>query len=45
MEFLKEKKRRIVEDKLAEATSEARMLGLELDELKEMLSILYKEEE
>ncbi len=44
-EFLREKKMRIVEEKLAEATSEAKMLGLELNELKEMLSILYKEEE
>jgi len=35
----------IIEEKLAEATSEAKMLGLELSELKEMLSILYKEEE
>ena len=44
-EFLREKKMRIVEEKLAEATSEAKMLGLGLNELKEMLSILCKEEE
>ena len=44
-EFLREKKMRIVEDKLAEAVSEAKMLGMNINELKEMLSILYKEEE
>jgi len=44
-EFLREKKMRIVEEKLAEAVSEAKMLGMDIKELKEMLSILYKEEE
>ena len=44
-EFLREKKMRIVEEKLAQATSEAKMIGLSLGELKEMLSIIYREEE
>ncbi len=44
-EFLKEKKMKVVEDKLTEAVAEARMLDIGYKELKEMLSILYKEEE
>ena len=44
-EFLKEKKMKAVEDKLTEAVTEARMLDIGYKELKEMLSILYKEEE
>ena len=44
-EFLREKKMKAVEDKLAEAVAEARMLDIDFKELKEMLSILYKEEE
>ena len=44
-EFLKEKKMKAVEDKLTEAVAEARMLEIGYKELKEMLSILYKEEE
>ena len=44
-EFLKEKKMKAVEDKLIEAVAEARMLDIGYKELKEMLSILYKEEE
>jgi len=44
-EFLREKKMRIVEEKLAEAVSEAKMLGMDIKQLEEMLSILYKEEE
>ena len=44
-EFLKEKKMKAVEDKLTEAVAEARMLDIGYKELKEMLSILYKEEE
>ena len=42
-EFLKEKKMKVVEDKLTEAVAEARMLDIGYKELKEMLSILYKE--
>lgn len=44
-EFLREKKMRIVEEKMAEAVSEARMLDISLRDLNEMLTILYKEEE
>ena len=44
-EFLKEKKMKAVEDKLTEAVTEARMLDIGYKELKEMISILYKEEE
>jgi len=44
-EFLKEKKMKVVEDRLIEAVTEARMLDIGYKELKEMLSILYKEEE
>jgi GntR family transcriptional regulator len=43
-EFLREKRMKIVEDKLGEAVSEARMLGIGIDELKEMLVLLYEEE-
>lgn len=43
-EFLREKRMKIVEDKLGEAISEAKMLGIGIDELKEMLTILYQEE-
>ncbi len=44
-EFLREKKMRIVEEKLTEAVSEARMLDISLKDLNQMLSILYREEE
>ncbi|MFO7979589.1 MAG: GntR family transcriptional regulator [Candidatus Aminicenantes bacterium] len=44
-ELLKEKKMKMVEDKMLEAVSEAKLLGIKLKELKEMLSLLYKEEE
>jgi len=44
-EFLREKKMKVVEEKLAEAVSEAKMLGIRFKDLNEMLSILYKEEE
>ena len=43
-EFLREKRMKIVEDKLSEAISEAKMLGLGIEELNEMLGILYEEE-
>ena len=43
--FLREKRMKIVEEKLSEAISEAKMLGLGIDELKEMLGILYDEED
>lgn len=44
-ELLQEKKMKIVEEKLAEAVSEAKMLGIGLDQLKTMLLLLYKEDE
>jgi GntR family transcriptional regulator len=44
-EFLREKRMRIVEEKLAQAVSEAKMLGVGFEELKEMLSLLFGEEE
>ncbi len=43
-EFLREKRMKIVEEKLGEGISEAKMLGLGIEELKEMLGILYDEE-
>ncbi len=44
-EFLREKKMKLVEEKLAEAVSEAKMLDIKFKDLSEMLSILYREEE
>jgi len=44
-EFLKEKKMKTVEEKLGEAVEEAKKLGIDINELSEMLSILYNEEE
>ena len=43
-ELLREKKMKIVEDKLAEAVSEARLLGIDLDQIQDMLLLLYKED-
>lgn len=40
-EFLREKRMRIVEEKLLEAISEAQLLGLSREELLEMLEILF----
>ena len=42
--FLREKRMKIVEGKLAAAVAEARLLGVGLDELNEMLHLLYEEE-
>ncbi len=44
-ELLKEKKMKIVEEKIAEAVTEARMLGIGVEQLKDMLLLLYKEDE
>ena len=44
-ELLREKKMKIVEDKLAEAVAEARLLGITRAELEEMLSLLYGEKD
>ena len=43
-ELLKEARMRIVEDKLEDAVSAARSIGIPLDELQEMLRLLYEEE-
>ena len=44
-ELLREKKMKLVEEKLNEAVAEAKLLGITADELKEMLLLLYKEED
>jgi GntR family transcriptional regulator len=44
-ELLREKKMKIVEDKLAEAVSEARLLGITRAELEEMLGLLFLEKD
>ena len=41
--FLREKRMNVVEEKLAAAVAEARLLGVGLDELTEMLHLLYEE--
>lgn len=44
-ELLREMRMRIVEDKLGEAINEARNLGINSEQLKHMLSLLYLEED
>lgn len=44
-EFLREKKMKLVEEKLAGAVAEARAMGLAPGQLAEMLRLLYSEEE
>ena len=44
-ELLKEKKMKTVEEKMGDTVKDAKKLGIRLKELKEMLSILYDEEE
>ena len=44
-EMLREKKLSIAEEKLGEAVLFAKSLGLSLDELIELLQLLYEEEE
>lgn len=44
-ELLKEKKMQTVEEKLSDAVEDAKNLGIKLNELKSMLTILYNEEE
>jgi GntR family transcriptional regulator len=41
--LLREKKMKVVEDKLAQAVDEARLLGITRAELEEMLGLLYRE--
>ena len=42
--FLREKRMKVVEEKLAAAVDEARLLGVGLEELNEMLQLLYEGE-
>ncbi|MCP4725466.1 MAG: GntR family transcriptional regulator, partial [bacterium] len=44
-EFLREKRIKTIEEKLSEVIPEAKKLGIGLDELNEMLLLLYKEDE
>jgi GntR family transcriptional regulator len=44
-EFLREKRMKVVEEKLAEAVEQARLLGVRPAQLAEMLHLLYAEEE
>jgi GntR family transcriptional regulator len=44
-ELLREKKMKIVEEKLAQAVSEARVMGIGIEQLVEMLQLLSKEDE
>jgi GntR family transcriptional regulator len=42
-ELLREKKMKVVEEKLAAAVEEARLLGIDRTDLEEMLDLLYRE--
>jgi len=44
-EFLREKKMKLVEEKLSEAVDEARLLGIPAAELQDMLTVLFKEKD
>ena len=43
-ELLKEKKLKLIEEKLIEVVDDSKVLGIEYDEVKEMLKILFEEE-
>ncbi|MBN2198366.1 MAG: GntR family transcriptional regulator [Candidatus Aminicenantes bacterium] len=43
-EILRERKMKVVEEKLAQAVAEARLLGIKPRELRDMLRLLYEEE-
>jgi len=43
-ELLREIKMKIIEDRIGEAVSDAKLFGVTLDELNEMLNLLYGEE-
>ncbi len=43
-EFMREKRMKLVENKLSEALDDARMLGVSYEELGEMLRLLWEEE-
>ncbi len=40
-EFIKEKKMKSIEDKLSEAIDDAKMIGLSVEDIKEMVELLY----
>ncbi|OUM84621.1 MAG: GntR family transcriptional regulator [Bacillus thermozeamaize] len=42
-EFLREKRLKLVEEKLAEVVAESKALNIDLNELQEMLRLLYEE--
>ena len=42
-EFLREKRMKVVEEKLAAAVAEARLMGMGYDRLREMLELLCEE--
>ena len=44
-ELMREMKMKIVEEKLSQAVSEARILGIRLSEIQQMLQLLYGEED
>ena len=44
-ELLREKKMKLVEEKMSEAVDEARLFGITLGELREMLTLLFKEKD
>lgn len=44
-EMLKEKKRRVIEEQLLIAVQNSKEVGVRLNELKEMLTLLYEEDE
>jgi GntR family transcriptional regulator len=44
-ELLRERRLKIIEEKLAEVIAESRVLNIGLDELKEMIQLLYEEGE
>jgi GntR family transcriptional regulator len=43
-EFLKEQKLRVIEEKLSEAIGEARLIGMNAGELRDLLKLLFEEE-
>ncbi|WP_286883596.1 GntR family transcriptional regulator [Aneurinibacillus sp. UBA3580] len=43
-DFLREKRLKAIEEKLAEVVGESKLVGISLEELEEMLELLYKEE-
>lgn len=44
-DFIREKRLKWIEEKLAEVVNESQTLGISLNELKEMLALLYEEEQ